>query len=87
MFAIKLTPPELGAAIHAFDKDGDGSISCPEFLRTFFRLGEDEKKACWRRGQVLVCEKWGTRVACIEDRGDGGALFLTNGVCVEPLEW
>lgn len=35
-----MTPPELGAAIHAFDKDGDGCISCPEFLRTFFRLGE-----------------------------------------------
>ncbi|CAM9598676.1 unnamed protein product, partial [Hapterophycus canaliculatus] len=38
-FAIKLTPPELGAAICAFDKDGDGFVSCPEFLRTFFRLG------------------------------------------------
>ncbi|CAM9515707.1 unnamed protein product [Ectocarpus fasciculatus] len=42
-FGIRLTPPELGAAIHAFDKDGDGSISCPEFLRTFFRLGFDVK--------------------------------------------
>eukprot|EP00752_Nemacystus_decipiens_P018201 g16330.t1 len=42
-FAIKLTPPELGAAIHAFDKDGDGHISCPEFLRTFFRLGFEAK--------------------------------------------
>lgn len=40
-FAIKLTPPELGAVIHAFDKDGDGVISCPEFLLNFFRLGED----------------------------------------------
>ncbi|CAM9433698.1 unnamed protein product [Scytosiphon promiscuus] len=42
-FAIKLTPPELGAAICAFDKDGDGCISCPEFLRTFFRLGFEAK--------------------------------------------
>lgn len=39
-FRIKLTPSELGAAIRTFDKDGDGMVSCPEFLLTFFRIGE-----------------------------------------------
>lgn len=39
-FGIKLSPDELGAAIHLFDKDGDGKVSCPEFLLTFFRVGE-----------------------------------------------
>lgn len=40
VFAIKLSPAELGAAIHEFDKDGDGTVSCPEFLLSFFRIGE-----------------------------------------------
>ncbi|CAM9317367.1 unnamed protein product, partial [Sphacelaria rigidula] len=43
-FGIKLSPDELGAAIHLFDKDGDGKVSCPEFLLTFFRIGFQNKE-------------------------------------------
>ncbi|CAM9875735.1 unnamed protein product, partial [Choristocarpus tenellus] len=44
VFRLNLSPPELGAAIHLFDKDGDGTISCPEFLITFFRIGFDTRQ-------------------------------------------
>ena len=44
-FAIKLTPKELGAVMKIFDGDENGSISCPEFLITFFRMGFAEKSA------------------------------------------
>ncbi|CAM9259846.1 unnamed protein product, partial [Discosporangium mesarthrocarpum] len=44
VFRLKLTPQELGAAIKLFDKDGDGMISCPEFLLTFFRVGFEERE-------------------------------------------
>lgn len=53
VFAIKLSPPELGAAIHAFDKDGDGLVSCPEFLLTFFRLGEELSQYVRSLGPLL----------------------------------
>jgi Ca2+-binding EF-hand superfamily protein len=38
-FNLKLTPPELGALIAVFDKDGDGNIDTAEFLLTFFKHG------------------------------------------------
>ena len=38
-FNLKLSPPELGALISVFDKDGDGNIDTAEFLLTFFKHG------------------------------------------------
>lgn len=38
-FGLKLSPPELGALIKVFDKDGDGNIDTAEFLLTFFKHG------------------------------------------------
>lgn len=38
-FHLQLTPGELGALIHEFDKNNDGMIECAEFLVTFFKLG------------------------------------------------
>eukprot|EP00620_Florenciella_sp_RCC1587_P019114 CAMPEP_0182578550 /NCGR_PEP_ID=MMETSP1324-20130603/41358_1 /TAXON_ID=236786 /ORGANISM="Florenciella sp., Strain RCC1587" /LENGTH=77 /DNA_ID=CAMNT_0024794505 /DNA_START=8 /DNA_END=238 /DNA_ORIENTATION=+ len=43
VFNIRLTPPELGALMKFFDKDGDGVIDCSEFLITFFKVGFEEK--------------------------------------------
>ena len=44
VFNIQLSPPELGALMHFFDKDGDKVIDCSEFLITFFKLGFAEKE-------------------------------------------
>lgn len=51
MFNLKLTAKELGALISKFDKDGDHTISCPEFLVEFFRCGFAERSK--RRLNVL----------------------------------
>lgn len=42
-FNIVLTPGELDAVMKMFDTDKDGSISCVEFLTTFFYMGSVEK--------------------------------------------
>ena len=42
-FDIKLTPAELGAIMVMFDKDGNGTISCAEFLHEFFKIGRATK--------------------------------------------
>lgn len=42
-FQIYLSPGELDAAMLMFDTDGDGSISCVEFLTNFFAMGSREK--------------------------------------------
>jgi len=41
-FYVKLTPAELDALVSMFDRNHDGTISCPEFMRTFYRIGFDE---------------------------------------------
>lgn len=41
-FYVKLTPGELDAMVDLFDRNSDGSISCPEFMRTFYRIGFEE---------------------------------------------
>jgi hypothetical protein len=43
-FDIYLTPGELDAVIKMFDADGDGTISCIEFMTTFFRTAMKEHK-------------------------------------------
>ena len=43
-FDIFLSPGELDAVITIFDADGDGTISCIEFMTTFFRTGMKENK-------------------------------------------
>jgi hypothetical protein len=37
-FGIRMTPEELDAICEVFDLDGDGMISCSEFLNLFFRM-------------------------------------------------
>ena len=54
VFGIKLNLRELGAVMDEFDKDGGGTVSCPEFLIRFFRMGFDGRSkwwAEWRSGQ------------------------------------
>jgi Ca2+-binding EF-hand superfamily protein len=42
-FDINVTPGELGAAIAMFDDNGDGEVSCAEFMSTFFKIGLKER--------------------------------------------
>jgi Ca2+-binding EF-hand superfamily protein len=44
VFNLKLTPSELGALMHAFDDDGDGTINCAEFTKNFLKLGFNERE-------------------------------------------
>lgn len=44
VFNLKLTPPELGALMHAFDDDGDGTINCAEFTKNFSKMGFAERE-------------------------------------------
>ena len=43
VFNITLSPPELGALMSYFDKEGNGFINCAEFLIQFFRTGFEER--------------------------------------------
>jgi len=43
-FNIAFTPKELTAVIEIFDLDGDGKISCAEFLSLFFRMKRAHEK-------------------------------------------
>ena len=42
-FEILLSPGELDAVVGMFDANGDGSISCVEFITTFFRIALNER--------------------------------------------
>ncbi|GMI20275.1 hypothetical protein TeGR_g5369, partial [Tetraparma gracilis] len=44
-FSIKLSVAELDAILEIFDLDGDGKISCAEFLSLFFRIRRGEEAA------------------------------------------
>jgi Ca2+-binding EF-hand superfamily protein len=51
VFNIRLSPPELGALMSYFDKDGDGYVNCSEFLIQFFRTGFEQRsktRTYWR---------------------------------------
>ncbi len=39
VFNLKLSAPQLGALMKHFDKDGDGTVDCSEFLIQFFKRG------------------------------------------------
>lgn len=43
VFGLKLSPGELGAMMQEFDRDGDGTVNCSEFLLTFFRIGFESR--------------------------------------------
>ncbi|KAJ1444914.1 hypothetical protein M885DRAFT_626674 [Pelagophyceae sp. CCMP2097] len=43
VFKVEFSRRELGALTQMFDLDGDGMVSCPEFLRTFFGIGFVER--------------------------------------------
>ncbi|KAG5187695.1 hypothetical protein JKP88DRAFT_253942 [Tribonema minus] len=49
VFNIVLTRPELGALMRHFDKDGDGSVDCAEFLLSFFKTGFAARNAALER--------------------------------------
>lgn len=49
VFGIKLSPAELGAVMEEFDKDGDGTVNCAEFLLTFFRVGFETRNKALQR--------------------------------------
>lgn len=60
MFGIRITPPELGALMAYFDKEGEGVINCAEFLVQFFRTGVEERarrSQLWRRYDEKMIEK------------------------------
>ncbi|CAM9189608.1 unnamed protein product, partial [Chrysoparadoxa australica] len=57
VFNVKLTPAELGAAIELFDKDGDGTVNCSEFLLTFFRIGFAKRSKTVQRRRKREQEK------------------------------
>ena len=42
-FEILLSPGELSALVSMFDANGDGNISCVEFISTFFRIALNER--------------------------------------------
>jgi len=42
-FDILLSPGELDAVVNMFDENGDGHISCVEFITTFFRIALNER--------------------------------------------
>lgn len=43
VFQVNFTPPQMGALMHEFDKDGDGTIDGSEFLVKFTQMGFEEK--------------------------------------------
>lgn len=49
VFGLKLNPGELGAMMQEFDKDGDGTVNCAEFLLTFFRVGFESRNRALQR--------------------------------------
>jgi Ca2+-binding EF-hand superfamily protein len=51
-FNLKLLPKELGALVQHFDKDGEGTVDCTEFLNVFFKLGYDER-CRWHSDQII----------------------------------
>ena len=60
VFNIRLSPPELGALMSYFDKDGDGSVNCAEFLIQFFRTGFEQRsktRTYWRELKKTNAER------------------------------
>ena len=49
VFQINFSPAEMGAVMHEFDKDKDGTIDGSEFLVKFTQLGFAEKQARFRK--------------------------------------
>ena len=60
VFNIRLSPPELGALMSYFDKDGDGCVNCAEFLIQFFRTGFEQRsktRKYWRELKNAKAER------------------------------
>ncbi|GMH66716.1 hypothetical protein TL16_g10998 [Triparma laevis f. inornata] len=49
VFQTNFTPPQMGALMHEFDRDGDGTIDGSEFLVKFTQMGFEEKGNRFRR--------------------------------------
>jgi hypothetical protein len=43
-FHLYLSRGEVASLIHLFDENGDGSIDCDEFIRSFYRIGYEERE-------------------------------------------
>lgn len=48
IFKLVLTDRELGSLVKHFDRNGDGTVHCSEFLNVFFKLGFDHRSAAHR---------------------------------------
>ena len=57
VFGIKLSPPELGALMAYFDKDGAGSIKCSDFVIQFLRSGIEERNRVQKEYRALLKRK------------------------------
>lgn len=68
-FEINLTPAESAALMKIFDSDGNGEISCKEFMYHFFRIGRNEKDIHFKRQKdatELLLEKEQKRVETVK---------------------
>lgn len=45
---VRLTPAELDALVSVFDRKHDGTISCPDFIATFYRIAINENRRILR---------------------------------------
>jgi EF hand len=64
VFRLRVSPPELGAIMHLFDKDGDGTVNGAEFSKAFFKLGFTERTR--RRKALLEHERLKTEQAQVK---------------------
>jgi hypothetical protein len=48
-FHLHLTRGEVASLIHHFDEDDDGSIDCDEFIRSFYRIGYEEREKFYHK--------------------------------------
>ena len=56
VFQVNFTPPQMGALMHEFDRDGDGTIDGSEFLVKFTQMGFEEKGNRFRRRKEVSLE-------------------------------
>jgi hypothetical protein len=53
---VRVTPGELSARVLHFDRDGDGLVSCSEFLKEFKKMGREERRRKKKNEQKLTLE-------------------------------
>lgn len=69
VLGLKLTPAEMGAIMHYFDANGDGEISCSEFMVNFIKTSVTEKQRrnqLWRKYQKAKEDQEKRKAAIVE---------------------